>query len=132
MSLGGFGPMLASWANFALLKQKRLELKRLPDSRKIDCITINIVPFKGGVEDVFKKLSEALVETLRTSIEKDKEEVEQFVRLAQEQLSSNPQSVSEIEAMHSAAMEIETNKKQFGATYIGLREKNRMIKQLMG
>lgn len=50
--------------NFAMLKQKRIELKKLPDSKKIDCVTINIVPFKGGIEDVFKKLSEALVETL--------------------------------------------------------------------
>jgi hypothetical protein len=95
------------WAtNFAMLKQKRIELKKLPDSKKIDCVTINIVPFKGGVEEVFKKVSEALVDTLQNSIEKDKEEVELFVRRAQQQLSSNPQSVDEIEAMHKAAMEI--------------------------
>jgi dynein heavy chain 2, cytosolic len=51
-------------ANFAMLKQKRIELKKLPDTKKIDCITINIVPFKGGIEEVFKKLAEALFETL--------------------------------------------------------------------
>jgi len=67
-----------------MLKQKRIELKKLPDTRKIDCITINIVPFKGGVEDVFKKLAEALVETLQNSIEKDKDQVEHFVKRAQE------------------------------------------------
>lgn len=59
-----------------MLKQKRIELKKLPDSRKIDCVTINIVPFKAGIEDVFKKLSEALVETLQNSIERDAEDVE--------------------------------------------------------
>lgn len=63
-----------------MLKQKRIELKKLPDSRKIDCVNINIVPFKANIEDVFKKLSEALVETLQNSIEKDAEDVEQFVR----------------------------------------------------
>jgi hypothetical protein len=63
-----------------MLKTKRIELKKLPDSRKIDCVNINIVPFKGGIEDVFKKLSEALVETLQNSIEKDAEDVEQFVK----------------------------------------------------
>ena len=42
--------------NFAMLKQKRIDLKKLPDSKKIDCITINIVPFKGGVEEIFKKV----------------------------------------------------------------------------
>jgi dynein heavy chain 2 len=121
------------WAtNFAMLKQKRIELKKLPDSKKIDCITINIVPFKGGVEDVFKKLSEALVDTLQSSIEKDKEQVELFVRKAQEQLSSNPQSVDEIEAMHKAAMEIQTNRQHYGDLYNGLKEKDRMIRQIKG
>jgi hypothetical protein len=42
--------------NFAMLKTKRIELKKLPDTRKIDCVTINVVPFKGGIEEVFKKL----------------------------------------------------------------------------
>jgi hypothetical protein len=82
--------------NFKMLKEKRLELKKLPDNRKIDCVTINIVPFKGGVEDMFKKLSEALVETLRDSIEKDKDEVEQFVTHATNKLNINPKSIEEI------------------------------------
>jgi hypothetical protein len=47
-----------------MLKTKRKELKKLPDSQKVDCITVNLVPFKGGVEDIFKRLSDALVETL--------------------------------------------------------------------
>ena len=61
--------------NFQMLQQKRIELKKLPDSKKIDCITINIVPFKGGIEEVFKKLSDALVTTLADSIDKDAEQV---------------------------------------------------------
>lgn len=76
--------------NFDMLKSKRIELKKLPDSRKIDCVTINIVPFKGGVEDIFRKLTDALVETLETSIEKDANEVMTFVRSAQEKLGANP------------------------------------------
>lgn len=102
------------WAtNFSMLKQKRIELKKLPDSRKIDCITINIVPFKGGIEDMFKKLSDALVETLQNSIEKDAAEVQNFVKGAQDKLGSNPQSVAEIEEMHKEAMEIENNKQAY-------------------
>ena len=49
---------------------------------------------------MFKKLSEALVETLQNSIEKDAEDVERFVKRAQEKLGSNPTSVDEMEAMH--------------------------------
>jgi len=118
--------------NFKMLKQKRIELKKLPDSRKIDCITINMIPFKGSVEDVFKKISEALVETLQTSIEKDAEEVELFVKQSQEKLGSNPQSVDEIEAMHKAAMEIEENKPKYVNLFESLQKKNLMIKQIQG
>jgi hypothetical protein len=32
--------------NFNMLKSKRIELKKLPDQKKIDCIKINVVPFK--------------------------------------------------------------------------------------
>ena len=66
--------------NFQMLKSKRKELKKLPDSQKVDCITVNLIPFKGGVEDIFKRLSEALVETLQLSIEKDAEEVFKFIK----------------------------------------------------
>lgn len=83
-----------------MIKQKRRELKKLPDSQKVDCININLIPFKGGIEDIFRRLSDALVETLQVSIEKDSEEVYKFVKAGLEQLNSNPQSVEEIEKMH--------------------------------
>lgn len=86
--------------NFQMLKTKRKELKKLPDSVKVDCINVNLVPFKGGVEDIFKRLSDALVETLQTSIEKDAEEVYKFIKAGLSKLNSNPQSVEEIERMH--------------------------------
>lgn len=76
--------------NFNMLKAKRIELKKLPDQKKIDCIKINVVPFKQGVEDLFRKLSDALVDTLEQSIEKDAKEVMSFVKSAQDNLSQNP------------------------------------------
>jgi dynein heavy chain 2, cytosolic len=76
--------------NFQMLKAKRKELKKLPDSVKVDCINVNLVPFKSGVEDIFKRLSDALVETLQTSIEKDAEEVFKFIKAGLAKLNSNP------------------------------------------
>jgi len=46
-------------------------LKKLPDSTKVDCINVNMVPFKAGIEELFRRLSDALVETLQESIERD-------------------------------------------------------------
>ena len=76
----------------------------------MDCITVNLVPFKGGVEDIFKRLSEALVETLQISIERDAEEVFKFIKAGLSKLNSNPQSVEEIEKMHQDAMQIQVEK----------------------
>mmetsp|Transcript_23934 Transcript_23934/g.36622 ORF Transcript_23934/g.36622 Transcript_23934/m.36622 type:complete len:228 (+) Transcript_23934:2608-3291(+) len=118
--------------NFAMLKQKRIELKKLPDSRKVDCFNINIVPFKGGIEDVLKKVQEALIDTLEDSIKTDADDVEQFVKQAQERLGANPTSVNEIEAMHKAALEIQGNQMKFKDIFAGLQKKNHMIKQTRG
>ena len=49
-----------------------------------------MVPFKAGVEDIFKRLSDALVETLQFSIEKDSEVVHKFIKVGLEKLNSNP------------------------------------------
>lgn len=74
---------VSDWkTNFDMLKIKRIELKKLPDDKKIDCIKISILPFKQGVEDLFRKLQDALVDTLEQSIEKDVKEVLSFVKSA--------------------------------------------------
>lgn len=53
------------WAiNFTMIKSKRIELKKLPDNRKVDCVNISLLPFKDGIEDLFKKMADCLVETL--------------------------------------------------------------------
>jgi hypothetical protein len=92
--------------NFQMIKQKRIELKRLDDKEKLDCINVSLVRFKGGIEDIFKELSDELVRTLHSSTESEAEEVLNFVRSAQEKLSVNPKSIDEIEAMNKDAMEI--------------------------
>jgi hypothetical protein len=50
--------------NFSMIKQKRIELKRLDDKEKIDCFNISLMRFKGAVDDIFRELSDELVRTL--------------------------------------------------------------------
>jgi predicted glycosyl hydrolase (DUF1957 family) len=65
-----------------MIKAKRVELKRIDDKEKRDCIKINIVRFKSGIEDIFNKIDDELVDSMQSSIEKDVEEVETFVKSA--------------------------------------------------
>lgn len=89
---------------FNLLKMKRKELQKLPDSTKVDCININMIPFKGGLDDVFRKLFDSLEGALQNSIQNDREEIEKFIKNALEKLNSNPSSVEEIEQMANDAI----------------------------
>ena len=83
--------------NFEMLRQKRKELKKLPDQTNVDCISINLIPFKSGIDALFKQLQDALVDTLEDSIEKDADVVKNFIQKGLDKLSSNPSSVEEIE-----------------------------------
>lgn len=90
--------------NLEMLKVKRRELKKLPDVKKVDCITVNLVPFKSGIDSLFRDFEDALTETLEDSIEQDAEVVRKFVEKGLQQLNANPQSVEEIEEMHTNAV----------------------------
>jgi dynein heavy chain 2 len=57
--------------NFEMLRSKRKELKKVPDQTWVDCISVNIVPFKSGIDSLLRQLQDALVDTLEDSIEKD-------------------------------------------------------------
>lgn len=98
---------VADWENnFQVVRQKRKELKKLPDSFKVDCFNINLVPFKGSIEDLLRRLSDALVDSLKDSLERDAQLVQDFISKGLKKLNSNPTSVEEIEQMHSDAIQI--------------------------
>lgn len=102
-----------------MLRQKRKELKKLPDSTKVDCLNINLLPFKNGIEDLFRRFSDALVDSLSESIERDNDIVFKFIRKGLEKLSLNPKSVEEIEKMHSDALEIAAEKESIVKVFSG-------------
>jgi len=49
-------------------------------------------------------MTDALVETLQESIERDADTVKTFIEKGLEKLSKNPKSVEEIDAMHQNAI----------------------------
>jgi hypothetical protein len=82
---------VSDWdSNIEMLRNKRIMLKKLPDDIKIDCITINLHPFKNGIEALFRRLEEILAETLQDSIEKDCEQVQAFINSGLQTLRVQP------------------------------------------
>ena len=100
--------------------------------QKVDCFTINLVPFKSGIDSLFRGFEDALTETLEDSIEKDSEVVRKFVEKGLQQLNANPQSVEEIEQMHNNAVSLGVEREGIVTIYEGVDKKNKMIKQMKG
>ena len=48
------------------------------------------MPFKSGIDSLFRGFEDALTETLEDSIEKDSEVVRKFVEKGLQQLNANP------------------------------------------
>jgi len=53
-------------------------------------MTINLIPFKSGIDALFKMLQDALTDSLEDSIDKDAETVRTFIQKGLEKLNSNP------------------------------------------
>lgn len=109
---------VADWENnFQHVRQKRKELKKLPDSFKVDCFNISLIPLKGAVEDQLRRFSDALVDSLKDSLERDGQTVHDFIMKGLKKLNSNPTSVEEIEQMHSDAIQIGMEKEAIARLY---------------
>ena len=106
--------------NLNMIKQKKAELKRLDDSEKKDCITINITNFKYAVEDKFSDMASQLGDTLKESTQAEFDEVNNFVQTSLKRLNENPQSLEAIDEMNKAVMEIVANKDRIEGIFTDL------------
>ncbi|XP_015268586.1 PREDICTED: cytoplasmic dynein 2 heavy chain 1 [Gekko japonicus] len=82
--------------NFKALKVRGKEVERLPSTMKVDCIIVNCNPVKTMVDDLIQKLYDALVMSLRKSVQAHLHEISSFLSDAMESLITRPQSVDEI------------------------------------
>ncbi len=57
---------VADWeSNFRSLKSKGREVEKLPNTIKIDCITVNTMSTKSSIDDMIQKLYDSLLNALR-------------------------------------------------------------------
>jgi dynein heavy chain 2, cytosolic len=63
---------------------------------KVDCIRVSAIPIKSIIDDHIQRLFDALLGSLRRSIQADVTEVDTFLTSAMETLSQRPQTIEEI------------------------------------
>ncbi|KAG2456324.1 DYHC2 protein, partial [Polypterus senegalus] len=118
--------------NFKALKAKGKESERLPSTERVDCITINCNPVKAVIDDLFQRLFDALLVSLKKSIQANMQDIDTFVTQAMEELSSRPQTVDEIGLANSKHAELQVKKPEILPLFQEAEDKNRLLRSVAG
>lgn len=85
---------------------------------KVDCITVNTTPVKAVIDDHVQHLFDALLNSLRKSINNDIGQIDGFVTTATDTLSQRPQTVEEIGQANSKHAEFIITRKEVMLLYL--------------
>ncbi|RXM28913.1 Cytoplasmic dynein 2 heavy chain 1 [Acipenser ruthenus] len=118
--------------NFKALKTRGKESERLPSTAKVDCITINCNPVKAVIDDLIQRLFDALLLSLRKSIQANIQDIDTFVTEAMETLSTRPQTVDEIGEANAKHGELQTKKPEILPLFQEAEDKNRLLRSVAG
>ncbi|XP_018422828.1 PREDICTED: cytoplasmic dynein 2 heavy chain 1 [Nanorana parkeri] len=118
--------------NFKALKVRGKEAERLPSTMKVDCMTINCNPVKTIIDDLIQKLFDALVISLKRSIQAHLHEIDSFVSDGMEILSSRPQSIEEIGEANKKHGELKLKKPEILPLFKEAEDKNRLLRSVAG
>jgi dynein heavy chain 2 len=87
----------ADWElNLKTVRAKRKESDKIPDSVRIDCVLVSLVPFKRSLDELLGRFQDTLLLSLRRSALKHIKAVEDFVDAAMDSLNRRPHSIEEI------------------------------------
>lgn len=116
--------------NFKSLKAKRKEMDKIPDTIKIDCITISTVVLKSVIEEHLERLSDGLVLALKRKVHEDVKHVMGFLGEALDKLNVRPDSVSELGKAQAEAKELMSRQGDFKKVMDIADEKNKLLKNV--
>ena len=77
---------------------------------KVDCITVSCTPVKATIDDHIQRLFDALLASLRRSINQHVTQIDQFLTSSMETLATRPQTVAEIGEANQKHSEIAAQK----------------------
>ncbi|CAM9821025.1 unnamed protein product, partial [Laminaria digitata] len=82
--------------NFKAVKAKRREAEKLPETFKVDCITVSLFPFKASIEDQLQRLADALTLSLRNSVLSNFKAIDTFLEDSMDKLGRRPRTINDI------------------------------------
>eukprot|EP00727_Mastigamoeba_balamuthi_P008592 m51a1_g4355 putative cytoplasmic dynein 2 heavy chain 1 (4311) ;mRNA; f:228679-242475 len=118
--------------NFRMVKLKGRQAEKLPMSRRIGCIVVSFSPIRATIDDVLQRLSDALVNSLVKSIDKDAAQVLEFVNESLGKLAKKLTCASEVAEASAEYKSICERKSAALTTLTKCAEKNRLLNSVVG
>ena len=118
--------------NFKALKIRGADIEKLPGQIKIDCIVVNVNPFKLSCEDLLQQLQDALTHCLRSRCQQSIQQIEQFVQTALTTLTKRPQTVEEVTEASMKHGEFSKEKVAMQPLFHECELQNKLLRQTVG
>ncbi|KAI9364365.1 dynein heavy chain and region D6 of dynein motor-domain-containing protein [Zopfochytrium polystomum] len=118
--------------NFRMLKAKGKEAEQLPSTIAVECIQISTAPVKATIDDVLQKLFDALVNSLRSAIQKSVTVIDDFVSKGMEVLANKPQSLEEIGDANARHEKLSEARDSVFGHFEAIEQKNRLLRSVAG
>uniref|UniRef100_H2ZEZ6 Cytoplasmic dynein 2 heavy chain 1 n=1 Tax=Ciona savignyi TaxID=51511 RepID=H2ZEZ6_CIOSA len=118
--------------NFKTVKLKGKEIEKLPASEKVDCLTVSTSPVKSAIDDQLQKLFDTLIESLRTRVTTDVQELSNFVATATDSLQTMPQTIQEIGLANAKHSELKEATPAQQVRYAGAEKLDSLLRKMCG
>ncbi|WIA17572.1 hypothetical protein OEZ85_014399 [Tetradesmus obliquus] len=116
--------------NLRMLKTAAHDLNKLPNEVRLDCYRVSLSPFKAYVEEMIKRLREALGASLRKKALAERQAIEDFLSAGAALLALQASSVEEIGRAGQEARGLVARLGEVPQLRKRVEEKNRLLRQM--
>ena len=116
--------------NFKAVKQRRKDAEKIPDSVRLGCFSVSLLPFKAALDDQIHRFSDALLLSLRQSTQAAQQAVDGYLKDAMQRLSQLPSTMQEMEAAKRSHSDLQAAKADMAALVAEMQEKDHLLRAM--
>ena len=117
---------------FKLIKVKGYEASRMPNTVRVDCISVSAIPAKAAIEKLFQSAFDSLLASLQTSLRDRLQTVKTFMSDTEMKLSVQPQSIEEIANAYSIQKDLIRKRSELQPLLSELQSRSKLLRLVGG
>ena len=117
---------------FKLIKVKGYEAGRMPNTVRVDCITVSAIPAKAAIEKLFQSAFDTLLSALQNSLRERLQTVKTFISDTEMKLSVQPQSIEEITSAYSVQRDLIEKRSELQPLLSELQNRSKLLRLVGG